>query len=132
MASARWQSVDERHAAIQGKLTVATVSRLRRYGRRLIGGMAGRPLSVDLAAVTAADSAGLALLVDWLAWAQERQVTLAFTSLPPALIALAGLSDVLPLLVPDQGEAGASVTGTVAGSAVAPSAPKSSGGTSPS
>jgi ABC-type transporter Mla MlaB component len=104
---------------------------MRREGRRLIA-LARQPLSVDLAAVTAADSAGLALLVDWLAWAQERQSMLTFTNLPPALTALAGLSDVLPLLAPGQGEAGASVTGTVAGSAVASSAPKSSAGTSPS
>lgn len=131
MTAVRWESLDERHAAIRGELTVATVSRLRREGRRLIA-QARQPLSVDLAAVTTADSAGLALLVDWLAWAQERQVTLAFTHLPPALAALAGLSDVLPLLALGQGEAGASVTGTVAGSAVASSAPKSSAGTSPS
>ena len=129
MASARWQSVDERHAAIHGELTAATVTRLRRDGRRLIG-LAAQPLAVDLAAVTTADSAGLALLVDWLAWAQERQVTLTFTNLPPVLAALAGLSDVLPLLGPVQGEEGAAVSGT-AGS-TAGSTPKSSAGTSPS
>lgn len=131
MASTRWQAVDGRHAVIQGELTAATVTRLRRYGRRQIAHATGA-LNVDLSAVTAADSAGLALLVDWMAWAQERRAKLSFTNLPPALTALAGLSDVLPLLTVDQGEAGASVAGTVAGSAVTSSTPKSSAGTSPS
>lgn len=130
MASARWQAADGRHAVIQGELTAATVARLRRYGRRQIA--QAQALVVDLSGVSAADSAGLALLVDWLAWAQQRRCLLTFTNLPPALTALAGLSDVLPLLTASQGEAGASVAGTVAGSAVTSSAPKSSAGTSPS
>jgi phospholipid transport system transporter-binding protein len=53
---------------------------------------------VDLAGVTSADSAGLAVLVEWLAAVTERGGTLSFESAPEQLRAIARISDLDRLL----------------------------------
>lgn len=57
-------------------------------------------IDIDLAGVSRADSAGLALLLDWLRLAEQHQRTLTFSNLPKQLLEIArvsGLQDVLPL-----------------------------------
>jgi phospholipid transport system transporter-binding protein len=66
---------------------------------------AGSAVTIHLGAVSKADSAGLALLVDWLAAARARGITLKFDGLSTSLRALAKLSDVEALLDP-QGSTG--------------------------
>jgi phospholipid transport system transporter-binding protein len=85
------------HYAISGALTLETVSALRRDSLRQFAADSGS-LQLDLAAVTAADSGGLALLVDWLAWAGGVGRPLRFEHIPAALQALARISDVSTLL----------------------------------
>ena len=82
---------------IDGELTVESVPELYREGRRLIE-QADTELSMDLGGVASADSGGLALLVDWLALAEQGGKALRLVNLPEQVRALAGLSDVLPLL----------------------------------
>jgi phospholipid transport system transporter-binding protein len=85
--------------SLRGELTLAQVGPWRARGRRLLAGAAGSgPLHMELQGVTRVDSAGLALLVDWLAWAHSAGRVLAFEALPPALLALARLSDLEDLL----------------------------------
>ena len=55
--------------------------------------------TVDLAGVTSADSAGLAVLVEWLAVAAERGGSLSFESVPSQLRAIARISDLETLLL---------------------------------
>ncbi|GIX21770.1 MAG: hypothetical protein KatS3mg121_0553 [Gammaproteobacteria bacterium] len=59
---------------------------------------AAGPLEVDLSAVEAADSAGLALLLEWLGRARRRGVALRYRALPPGIEALARACQVLELL----------------------------------
>jgi phospholipid transport system transporter-binding protein len=47
---------------------------------------------MDFSAVNHADSAGLALLIEWLKLAQASQRTLQFNHIPPQLLTLAQLS----------------------------------------
>ena len=54
--------------------------------------------TVDLAAVTAVDSAGLALLLEWQALARKRSSNLAFINAPSDLLRLAALSESTSLL----------------------------------
>ena len=82
---------------LQSPLTFATVAALRAPGRALIAG-AGSSLSLDLAAVPAVDSAGLALLIDWLALARSRSCRLHYDKPAATLLALARLSEVEPLI----------------------------------
>lgn len=83
--------------ALKGALTLSTVTALRSQGRRSFAGATG-DIVVDLGGIDRTDSGGLALLVDWLAWAQAAGRRLTFTALPEALRALARVSDVEDLL----------------------------------
>ncbi len=81
--------------APQGALTMFTSSAALTEGRRLA--LKG-PLLVDLAAVTAADSAALALILDWLRVARGAGQTITLRNLPDGLASLAALYDVDHLL----------------------------------
>jgi phospholipid transport system transporter-binding protein len=83
---------------LAGELTLAFVGPLRDLGRRLFASSAGQQLHVDLKGVTRADSSGLALLVDWLAWARSAGRPLRYSNLPAGLLALARLSELDSLL----------------------------------
>jgi phospholipid transport system transporter-binding protein len=82
---------------LEAPLTFASVASLRTHGLELIQAAADG-LTLDLRAVPAVDSAGLALLIDWLAEARLRSRPLKYVQLPETLIALARLSDVEKLL----------------------------------
>jgi ABC-type transporter Mla MlaB component len=86
---------------LESALTFGTVASLRPQGlQALSASAASTGLVFELAAVHQVDSAGLALLVDWLAAARLRGAPLRFAGLSPQLRALARLSDVEGLLVP--------------------------------
>ncbi len=82
---------------LEAPLTFATVPALRAPGLARIDATAGE-LQFDLQRVSAADSAGLALLIDWLAEAKAHQRTLRYGQPPAALLVLAKLSDVESLI----------------------------------
>ena len=84
---------------LEAPLTLATVGALRSLGVALIGA-AGGALTLDLSAIPEVDSAGLALLIDWLAIARARSCQLHFAKPGKTLLALARLSEVEPLLSP--------------------------------
>lgn len=87
----------EARVRLQGPLRFATVPALRGRGLELIDS-AGAELTMDLSGVSSADSAGLALLIDWLARARAGHKKLHYIAPPEALRALARLSDVEPLI----------------------------------
>jgi phospholipid transport system transporter-binding protein len=91
---------DEGGYRLQAPLLFSTVPELREQGVALIGA-SHEQLRMDLSAVTSADSAGLALLIDWLACARSAGKRLLYVRPPDALLALARLSDVAPLLKTD-------------------------------
>ena len=80
-------------------LTFATVPMLRQPGLDLIAAATG-DVEFDLECVPLTDSAGLALLIDWLAEARARQRTLRYLKVPDALSELAKLSEVESLIAP--------------------------------
>jgi phospholipid transport system transporter-binding protein len=55
-------------------------------------------ISVDLAGVSEADSAGLALLIEWLRIARQRGQQIQFANVPAQINALARISEVEDLL----------------------------------
>jgi phospholipid transport system transporter-binding protein len=85
------------HYRLQAELNFATVTRLRAIGLALFARETGA-LVIDLSGVSDVDSAGLALLVAWLAWAETRHRSLRYEQLPEPLLALAHLSEVDQLL----------------------------------
>ena len=62
---------------LEAPLTFATVPALRQAGLELIAAASG-DLEFDLQSVATSDSAGLALLIDWLAEARALQRTLRY------------------------------------------------------
>jgi phospholipid transport system transporter-binding protein len=85
-------------ARVIGSLHFTTVSALLTAGVAAID--AGRAAVIDLSDVTASDSAGLALLIEWLSVAKGAGRTLRFENIPSQLQQLARLSEVEELLVP--------------------------------
>jgi phospholipid transport system transporter-binding protein len=83
---------------VEAPLTLLTVTALRDPGLTLIGA-ASDTLTFDLAAVPEVDSAGLALLIDWLASARARSLKLHYAKPGRTLLALARLSEVEALLI---------------------------------
>jgi phospholipid transport system transporter-binding protein len=89
--------------ALRGSLTIGQVGPWRDRGRSALAAMAGEPLRIDLVGLTRVDSAGLALLVDWLAWARAARRNITFDAMPPPLHALARLSGLEGLLARQPG-----------------------------
>jgi phospholipid transport system transporter-binding protein len=63
----------------------------------------GDAWTVDLAGVTSGDSAGVAVLVEWLSVTAARGATLRYESVPPQMLAIARISDLDELLTPQSG-----------------------------
>lgn len=81
-----------------GELSFATISSLLAQGNAMFEGRG--QVILDLEKVERADSAGLALLVEWLRLARRRNVPLVIRNITPQLRAMAkvtGLDQVLPL-----------------------------------
>lgn len=85
--------------SLAGELDFAHVpAALEKVDRALAAG--GGELTVDLAGVTRADSAGLALLLEVTRRARARERALSFTGMPVQLRKLAeffGIADLLPI-----------------------------------
>lgn len=81
--------------APQGSLTMRDAAAVLEEGRRLA--KAG-PLVIDMAAVEDADSAALALLLDWLRSGREAGQRVVLRKLPPGLASLAAVYDIDALL----------------------------------
>jgi len=83
---------------VSGSLHFTTVTALLPLGADAID--RGRAAVIDLAGVTASDSSGLALLIEWLSLARGASRILRYENIPSQLQQLARLSEVEELLVP--------------------------------
>jgi phospholipid transport system transporter-binding protein len=83
---------------IRGALIFATARRARAAGAKLLLERGGPTLEVDCSAVSASDSAGLAVLLDWMALANRQGRAVHFTNLPAPIRAVAHISDVESIL----------------------------------
>ena len=90
MSDAKITADGEGQYAVSGELSFRTVPDLLRQGERLFEGCSAFVL--DLKGVSRADSAGLALLLEWLRRCRRRRQDLFFRNLPQAsaLRSLAG------------------------------------------
>jgi len=79
---------------VRGALTFATAKNARAAGRRLIEVSGNSPFEMDCSGVTESDSAGLAVLLDWLALAKRHGRQITFKALPAPIRAVAELCNV--------------------------------------
>jgi phospholipid transport system transporter-binding protein len=77
---------------ILGEMTFGTARQLHRESERLFAGE--QMLTLDLSQVNRADSAGLALLLEWRAWMQAVDGSLCVKGLPESILAIAQLCQV--------------------------------------
>lgn len=90
---------------VRGALTFATARAAYEAGMRVIGkgrgngaAAGGSPLVVDCAGVNESDSAGLAVLIEWLASATRAGRAIRFSNLPEGIRAAAQISGVEEIL----------------------------------
>ncbi len=99
---------------VKGPVTFATAGTLLDSAKALF---AGQPaVTVNLQAVTNVDSAGLALLLEWLRDARAEKRVLTFQGIPDKLFAIARLSGVEALLTGGYSTAGSSASSSSASS----------------
>lgn len=90
------QRRDARSYGVQGPMTFDSVTDLLDKSQEMFSDNAF--LQIDLAEVTHTDSAGLALLVEWLREASRYGARIEFLNLPSQLLALAGAANLEQLL----------------------------------
>jgi len=82
----------------EGPLTFASARRAYEQGAAALAHAAAARLEIDCRGITATDSAGLAVLLEWLSAAKRAGRSLRYAQLPQGLAALARISDVEDLL----------------------------------
>jgi phospholipid transport system transporter-binding protein len=91
--------------AVTGVLNASTATAVLEHSAGLFRGVPR--IEVDLANVVESDSAGLALLIEWLREAKQNRQEICFRNLPAQIAALARISEVEDLLGPHNGDANA-------------------------
>ena len=81
---------------LAGEMTFATAEQLLRESEDLFAEFTH--IEVDLSAVTRADSAGLALLLEWITWANHNVREIRFVGIPERIKAIAQTTEVDHLL----------------------------------
>jgi phospholipid transport system transporter-binding protein len=82
--------------ALSGELSFDTAERILRSSESKFSDHG--QIEVDLSAVEKSDSAGLALLLEWITWANHSVREIRFVDVPERILAIAKTSEVEPLL----------------------------------
>lgn len=97
-AQIRLSKTSDYHYQVTGSLSFNQVSAYVQLLDTAIADANNSDLSIDLSGVTHSDSAGLALLIEWLRRAKSQSVRLVFLNLPAQLHEMARISALLPVL----------------------------------
>ena len=90
------RSLGDGRFEIHGDLTFESASGILEQSKLQFADF--RNLHIDLTGIEDADSAGLALLIEWLSWAQQSEREIDFVGLPTQLAAIAEISEVSELV----------------------------------
>ncbi|MDJ0750940.1 MAG: STAS domain-containing protein [Woeseiaceae bacterium] len=82
--------------SITGKMTFKTAEDILRASEEPFEGHS--QLEIDLAGITDSDSAGLALLLEWVTWANHSVREIRFKDMPDKILAIARTTEVDQLL----------------------------------
>ncbi len=82
--------------ALGGKMTFQTAGTILRVSERLFE--EHTRIEIDLSAISDTDSAGLALLLEWITWANHTVREIQFTGMPAKIDAIAKTTEVDSLL----------------------------------
>lgn len=98
MSRAAVQRAPDGRLILEGELSFATVTRLNGDALKLLGETDA--IRIDLQGIARSDSAGLALLVEWMRTAHRLGKPIQFLNIPQQMLAIArvsSLDQVLPL-----------------------------------
>lgn len=96
MSALRVEPRGEGAYALSGELSFATVPDVWRDTQSLFA--TRQVLRFDLAGISRADSAGIALLIEWLRLARERGARVSFEHVPAQILAIARVTGLEELL----------------------------------
>lgn len=82
--------------AVSGDMTFDTAEKILKASENLFD--EHTQIEVDLSEITASDSAGLALLLEWVTWANHSVREIRFTKMPEKILAIARTTEVEALL----------------------------------
>ena len=83
---------------LTGVLTIATVTRIHRESLGYFHDAVAVPKSIDLSGVNSVDSAGLALLIEWVRLGRKQNCAIKFQNMPAQMMPLARLFGIDHLL----------------------------------
>lgn len=84
------------HFQVHGDMTFEHAKALLQQSEKLFANLP--EVEIDLGQVEKADSSGLALMFEWMAWAAERKNKVSFIDVPEAIHAIANLCQTESLL----------------------------------
>lgn len=96
MSEYAFEDLGDGKFGLAGEMTFATAERILRESEELFAQYT--QIEVDLSAVTRADSAGLALLLEWITWANHNVREIRFVGIPERISAIAQTTEVDHLL----------------------------------
>jgi len=92
-------SIDANQATLSGDLSFDSVPPLMLKGRQLMAASGGE-WCVDMAQVTRASSVGIALLLDWVRYANQEGIDFRIQAMPELLQPIINISDLDALFAP--------------------------------
>lgn len=96
MSSYTLDDLGDGRFALSGEMTFDTAERILRDSEQPFE--AHTQLEIDLSGVTESDSAGLALLLEWVTWANHTVREIRFEGMPERVLAIARTTEVERLL----------------------------------
>jgi len=90
------EDLGDGHFALAGEMTFDTAERILQVSERPFE--EHTRLEIDLSGVTLSDSAGLALLLEWVTWANHTVREIRFSGMPERVLAIAKTTEVDDLL----------------------------------
>ena len=96
MSDFELKRLDDSRFELHGAMSFETVDRILRESQKLFGSY--KDLQVDCSGVNDADSAGLALLLEWKSQAYRQSGEIHFSGLPQSIVAIARTTEVDHLL----------------------------------
>ena len=96
MSKFELNDLGEGHFALNGEMTFETAERILVVSEEPFE--QHTRIEVDLGGITRADSAGLALLLEWITWANHTVREIRYKEMPERVLAIAKTTEVDPLL----------------------------------
>jgi phospholipid transport system transporter-binding protein len=100
---ANLESLGNGRFKVSGRLNSSSVVAVLKESRSHFA--ESKAIDIDLSGVTESDSSGLALLLEWLRLSRIAERSIQFQNLPPQINALARISEVEDLVMPNGGAA---------------------------